>query len=468
MRSKAVQVLNLLAVLGILVGTAHAEVTYELIGIGMATDISADGSVVVGNTEGIYETFRWTERDGIVPLGMASAIVGTMAGTPDVSADGTMVSATICGSDSTYVTQGIWTLGEGWRELMPPLPPGGGMMDDAYGSAWGMSDDGSTVVGLFWRPNQPGGSAHASAWTQSTGAVDLGSDGGSSRANDANYDGSVIVGWAENPAWGGWQPTVWVDQVMTVLESPDAFCEATAVNADGTIVVGFTYGAEINTRIAAAWDWTGAAWEKRILGALPGTFPEYGVVIPNDLTPDGGTIVGYNAFDWTQSTGFIWTEETGMVDVEDFLTDNGIEFDPWFNLLSITGISDDGKTMVGIGQDGAHPFHYRSFIIRIDDDTDVPTAGSRFEIGQNYPNPFNPVTTIPITIVSRGSARLEIIGADGRRVRVLHQGELAEGHHEFQWDGLNDRGITQPSGIYFAQISDAAGSTTSRRMVLLK
>ena len=95
MRSKASRVLKIMAVLGVLCGTAHAEVTYEIIGIGLATDISADGSVVVGNTEGVYETFRWTEGDGIVPLGMASAIVGSMAGSPDVSADGTMVSATI-------------------------------------------------------------------------------------------------------------------------------------------------------------------------------------------------------------------------------------------------------------------------------------------------------------------------------------------------------------------------------------
>ena len=67
--------LQLLAALAVLGGSARAEVTYEVIGFGMATDMSADGTVVVGNTEGAYETFRWTEAEGIVPLGRASVPV---------------------------------------------------------------------------------------------------------------------------------------------------------------------------------------------------------------------------------------------------------------------------------------------------------------------------------------------------------------------------------------------------------
>jgi len=456
------------AFLAILCSVAQADVRYEIIGEGLATDISADGSVVVGNTIGAWETFRWTEIDGIVPLGMPSSLVGSMAGSPDVSADGTRVSATIAGADTTYVTQGLWIQGFGWQETMPPPPPDGGMMSDAYGSAWGLSDDGQTLVGLYWRPGQPGGSAHASAWTDQTGAVSLGSDGADSRANDVNADGSVIVGWSSNPIWGGWQPTVWVDGVMEVLESPDAFCEATTVNADGTLVGGYTYDPDINTRLAASWNWTGDIWEKRILGALPGTYPEYGVVIPNDMTPDGSVVVGYNAYDWTQSTGFIWTAESGMVDVEDFLVDNGIELDPWFDIQSLTGISDDGKKMVGIGQDMVPPFYNRSFIIQIEDETDVPTVTDRFAIGPNYPNPFNPLTTIPVTVAQRGPVRLEIVSADGRRVRVLHQGELAAGRHEFRWDGTDTRGAACASGVYLARIHDTAGSAIGRRMVLVK
>ena len=127
-------------------------------------------------------------------------VLGTGAGAPDVSADGTRISATILGDDGTYATQGVWTLGSGWQECMPPIPPDGGLLDNAYGSAWGISDDGSALVGLYWRPgNAETGLAHASIWTENDGVVDLGSTIKNCRANDANLDGSVVVGWDEAP-----------------------------------------------------------------------------------------------------------------------------------------------------------------------------------------------------------------------------------------------------------------------------
>lgn len=47
----------------------QAEVTFEVICRGGACGISADGTVVVGNTEGDYEAFRWTRETGRVRLG---------------------------------------------------------------------------------------------------------------------------------------------------------------------------------------------------------------------------------------------------------------------------------------------------------------------------------------------------------------------------------------------------------------
>ena len=128
--------------------TAAADVTIEFIGDNIyATDVSDDGSVVVGNTQGDYETFRWTGETGVVRLGRATfPVLGTGAGAPAVSADGTRVSATILGADSTYSTQGRWTAAAEppppgtWQETMPPTLPDGGLLDLSYGSAWGISD----------------------------------------------------------------------------------------------------------------------------------------------------------------------------------------------------------------------------------------------------------------------------------------------------------------------------------------
>jgi uncharacterized membrane protein len=49
----------------------------------------------------------------------------------------------------------------------------------------------------------------------------LGSTGQDSRANACDADGNVIVGWASAPT-GAWQPTAWVDGVLTTPEATEA------------------------------------------------------------------------------------------------------------------------------------------------------------------------------------------------------------------------------------------------------
>ncbi|MCP4249406.1 MAG: hypothetical protein GY778_20380 [bacterium] len=356
-------------VLGSLTGLASAQVTFDTIGSGFATDVSNDGSVVVGNTVGEYETFWWTAATGIIPLGRATVpVIGVGAGTPEVSDDGMSVSATIIDATSTYATQGLWTMSAGWQDLIPPTLPDGGIMDSSYGSAWGMSGDGLTVVGLYWRPGQPGGSAHACSWSQSTGLVDLGAGPSSSRANDANYDGSVVVGW-ESTATGTWQPVVWVNGVQTILTDVIVNGQADAVTPDGTMVVGMSIELPYQpwyTREAAIWRWTGTIWEEELLGNLPGTNGPYGYSIAGDVTADGSMVVGYNRLtDPWNATGFIWTESDGLVDVEQFLIDHGIVVDPDFDLRSLSAVTDDGTIMVGTGQQVVEPYDYKSFIIGV-------------------------------------------------------------------------------------------------------
>jgi uncharacterized membrane protein len=350
----------------------QAQVSFEFIGSFLATDVSADGSVVVGNTVGNYETFRWTSKDGFVPLGMATVpVLGTGAGTPDVSADGTRISATILGEDLTYATQGLWTLGSGWQECQP-MPSDSTNIDQSIASAWGLSGDGNTLVGLYWR-SQPGGSAHPSRWTQSTGVVDLGTQGGgtcthcgSGRANDVNYDGSVVAGWIENPNNGTWWPTVWVNGVRTTLKDTEGFAEADGVSSDGTIVVGSSWFAPVvasSTEEAAVWRWNGNQWVEQRIGKLLGTAAPFGTAIAGSVTADGSMIVGYNRFGAGNETGFVWTQETGMIDVVQYLTSQGVTLPPDFDIQVLSAISADGSVIVGIGQYTFPPYEYQTFKI---------------------------------------------------------------------------------------------------------
>ncbi len=451
--------LSSLICLGVLCGTAHAEVTFEIIGPSSATDVSADGSVVVGNTLGEYETFRWTEEDGIVPLGRATVpVLGVGAGTPDVSADGTKVSAMILSDDETFATQGLWTLGSGWEQLMPPTPPDGGLMDNSLGSAWGLSGDGQTVVGLYWRPGHAEtGSAHPSRWWEETGVVDLGTDGVSGRANAASYDGSVIVGWTENPSFGNWWPTVWAGSERTILNEVAGSCMANSVTSDGSMIVGSTWDDEDDMSVAAAWRWNGSTWDEEALGAIPGTFPFYGYVIANDVTADGSTVVGYNELSGPgDATGFIWTEESGMIDVDDFLADNGVEVDPTLSIRTLTSISYDGTAMVGIGQDIYPPWNYRSFIIRMDNPMLV--AGPEDVVlsmpsMQAFPNPTSGATTLMLDLPQSTQVSLEIHDITGRLVRKLSGGSIQAGHHQVRWDGTDASGTEVPSGVYYCRFT---------------
>lgn len=348
-------------------------VEIKYLGPVLATDLSDDGSVVVGNTPWTYETFRWTEATGAVPLGRGTVVpLGVGAGSPDVSADGTRVSATILDDSGTAATQGLWTLGSGWQQLMPPTLPDGGILDQSYGSAWGLSGDGSTVTGLYWRPGEPGGLAHATSWTQSAGLVDLGSSGGSSRASAANYDGSVVVGFDEHPMFGNWRATVWVNGVLTHLSDSDAFTEATATNPDGTIVVGNGWDDDTFFATAAVWTFDGSSWNEQLLGVLPGTDPIFGgLSIANGVTADGSFVVGFNKFDFFgSSTGFVWTPSGGLVSASDWLTSIGAALDPDLIVLDLPAVSPDGQYVLGIAFN-VNTFDYESFLVTVPEPASV-------------------------------------------------------------------------------------------------
>jgi subtilisin family serine protease len=96
---------------------------------------------------------------------------------------------------------------------------------------------------------------------------------------------------------------------------------------------------------------------------------------------------------------------------------------------------------------------------------EVPTA--RLVLGQNQPNPFNPVTEIHFTLAAAGRAELAIYSPSGQRVRTLLSESLPAGPHAVRWDGLNDAGRPQASGLYLYRL-EAEGRTLTRKMLLVR
>lgn len=465
------RVLSVMALLVFAVHPALAESTIVWIEGMTVTALSADGSVATGNTlDGNYTACRWTEAGGLVNLGQSSGeLFGRTAGIPGISADGTRISGTIASLDTTIVTQGRWTLGLGWEETMPPLPPGGLILDESTGSAWGLSGDGSTVVGFAWLDP---GRANASAWTAAGGMVILGGQtpGYDSRANSANNDGSVVVGWSST-GFGEWQPTVWEDRVLTVLHDSERWCEAKAVNPAGTMIVGSALDTLTDINSAAMWIKNGSSWDEIILGALPGSFGNgvsdvYGL----DLSSDGTRVVGLNQVDSWNRKGFVWDVEKGITKAEDYLADFGIAMPDSYRVKSMNAISEDGLVLAGTAY---NPFTFpspeKAFLVTLNDVSAVPrTPQASFTLGQATPNPFNPSTTIALTLAQDSRVQVHICDLRGRLIRTLHDGMMPAGERKLRWDGKMTNGRSAPSGTYFARALDEEGQAQTRRMMLVK
>ncbi|MBK8167435.1 MAG: hypothetical protein IPK64_15940 [bacterium] len=83
------------------------------------------------------------------------------------------------------------------------------------------------------------------------------------------------------------------------------------------------------------------------------------------------------------------------------------------------------------------------------------------------PNPFNPSTTLVFELPRAMPVRLTVHDMSGRLVRVLRDGqEGAGGHNEVAWDGRDDTGRAQPSGVYLARMDAAALGATTRLTLL--
>ncbi len=460
------------ACLTLATGAALAVPSITWTGNNFPWDISADGSVVAGNTaDGNYSAFRWTELSGAIDLGMHTGGLAAGGGTPDISDDGLHVSATVITADSLYATQGIWTKGIGWERSMPPIPPDGGVSGEALGSCWGLSGDGTTLTGFFWRPDHgmTDGSAHANTWNRMDGVfTHLPTVIRNYRGNDLNYDGSVVVGWSETD-FGTWQPTVWENGGFEVLHSSDSWTQAQGVSNDGNTIWGNAYNPTTNQVEAAIWLRTPGGWQEQTIGVLPGTFPGYGSATLYDIADIGNIGVGYNEFNNGQGTGFVWTLNEGMVSAEDFFTSYGLTFPANYVISSLTALSHDGKKISGFGYDSTTGV-WEGFVVTMDYVSPVPqlTDAKSLSFEPNFPNPFNPTTTIALSLDRAQNVRLEIFDARGRLVRVLHDGAMIAGRNEMQWDGRNGRGLQTASGVYFARANGEKGEVRSQRMMLVK
>lgn len=87
-------------------------------------------------------------------------------------------------------------------------------------------------------------------------------------------------------------------------------------------------------------------------------------------------------------------------------------------------------------------------------------------LAQPSPNPSRGAIALGFALARAGRAELAIYGIDGRRIKVLAQGERAAGEYRLSWDGTDERGRAAAPGVYYARLS-ADGREFTRKLVRL-
>jgi len=306
----------------------------------LPTGVSASGAVVSGAFDqggGFY----WMPTTGVIFAGGVQA--------SGVSRDG----HTIVGlaSDARGIRQAaIWMRGTEWR-LLGSFPGNAGPCDASLSQATGVNSDGQTVVGFAYSGC---GSAHAFRWTESTGMVDLGStvQGRSSRGLGVSADGMVVVG-DQTTAEGFSQGARWAGGRQELMTGPGGPAgSATAANHDGSIVVG-----RVCVPVGGRFDENQSAWVWKAQGGLTCLPPPRRLVSPGPpiiieaaATSDDGQVIGGSQGIGVDSNAILWIGGQPAY-LKEFLQANGLPnaFRTWINTGTITGISPDGRVLVGWG-----------------------------------------------------------------------------------------------------------------------
>lgn len=299
-----------------------------------AARASSDGRTVVGRSESAAgtEAFRWTAGRNMVGMGdLSGGSFGSRARA--VSARGGVVAGQ--GNSGSGPEAFRWTQVGGMVGL-GDLP--GGTFDS---NGYGISGDGLVVVGQ----GKSGSGFEAFRWTALGGMVGLGDlPGGSfiSVALDVSSDGSVVAGIGQ--AVAGREAFRWTDAGGMVglgdLAGGAVESLAQAISDDGAVIVGVGQGASGQE----AFRWTSSGGMAG-LGDLAGGLFGSGA---RDVSANGLTVVGYGSGP-AGLEAMIWDSAFGMRSLYDELVDVwGLDLTGW-TLDVATGISDDGRTIVGYG-----------------------------------------------------------------------------------------------------------------------
>jgi probable HAF family extracellular repeat protein len=305
--------------------------------------VSASGAVVAGVFNDGSGSFYWMPTTGIIFAGGVAA--------DGVSRDG----RTIVGwaKDPRGIQQAaIWQRGTEWQ-LLGSFGPNAAACDDRLSLATAASSNGRVVVGSA---NNGCTLTHAFRWEDSSGMVDLGSSvaGRPSVAFGVSGDGNVVVG-SQSRADGYLIGVRWVGGRQELIPGVEGFVgTAMAASGDGSIVVGRICRPALTDQGTdqSAWIWRAQGGTTCLPAPRRRPSPGPVIIVEATATSDDGEVVGgsQNVGGSPDSDAVIWIGGQPAY-LKDFLQANGLPdaFRTWINTGTITGVSPDGRVLVGWG-----------------------------------------------------------------------------------------------------------------------
>lgn len=314
--------------------------------------ISGNGKVTVrDNRVGFDPALPLLETNGAV---ITLPDLGNGATPSAVNIDGSAIVGTAVAASQHAV---MWTAG---GTVITDLhsgaafAPGGSLDGYTLSFGRGVSSDGSVAVGLAI-----GTGVQAFRWTQATGMVGLGFLAGydGSIAYGVSGDGQTVVGTVMSTAAFSSQAAYWTQGggwVGLGTFAGGTQSTANAISRDGSTIVGFSNDSSV-TRSVFRWTHSGGMEN---LGSIAGG--NYST--PNAVNADGSVIVGEaNTTTNGMNVAMRWTRTGGMQALSSLLGAGGVRTGG-ISLRAATGVSDNGKIIVGYGPDASNENQY--FIAR--------------------------------------------------------------------------------------------------------
>lgn len=337
-------------------------------------------ATIVGSLCSVFETEdmgdTWTrvtpEDGGTTDM---VAVLTTDKGINICGAGGTFFHRDYADAASGY-TAAIYNIESGeWQDL----PSSGYFSGEATSSAYGMSGDGSTVVGGVYTYEKINESSaircDAAAWVNGE-LTDLGNKfadiNRASMAYKASYDGSVIVGWQDHH--GPWFGSVWrkndnggYDQSLMIAnpdlteddidmsDTPEGRIDMSknivgacnAVSSDGKWIGGRSN--TVQNAVDGAWLWSEETGLK-LLNPEPGADD-----MVYDMNNDASFVVGQVG---PGGSSWVWTEETGMKEINRYLSEDlGIDLGEYY-ICGVIDLSPNGRYITGWCMKGMGKYAY--------------------------------------------------------------------------------------------------------------